>query len=102
MVGVVDGFAPRPEAPRLPGPTVPLRADESVRVRTAEGQDLLEVRPTDQGPVVRLLHDDLDLELPGRLRLRAETIRLQATRGNVELSATDDVELVGEMIHLNP
>ena len=102
VAGVVDGFAMRPEARRLPGPTVDLRGDESVRVRGQDGQQLLEIYQEEGGPVVRLLDPDLDLELPGELRIRAEQISLEATRGDVELKASDDVNVQGEMIHLNP
>jgi len=86
----------------LPGPSVELKGDESVRVRGRDGQQLLEIYQEEEGPVVRLLDPDLDLELPGELRIRAEHIQLEATRGDVELKASDDVNLQGEMIHLNP
>lgn len=102
VAGVVDGFATRPEAARLPGPSMELRGDESVRIRGRDGQDLLEIYQEEAGPVVRLLDPGLDLELPGELRVRAEQIRLEATRGDVELKASDDVNVQGEMINLNP
>ena len=102
VTGVVDGFAMRPEAARLPGPSVDLRGDESLRVRGEDGQQLLEIFQEEGGPVVRLLDPDLHLELPGELRIRAEQITLEATRGDVELRASDDVNVLGEMIHLNP
>ncbi len=102
VAGVVDGFAMRPEAPRLAGPSVDLREDESVRVLGEDGQQLLEVFQREGGPVVRLLDPDLDLELPGELRIKAEQICLEATRGDVDLRASDDVNVQGEMINLNP
>lgn len=102
VAGVVDGFATRPEATRLPGPSVNLRADESVRVLGEEGQQLLEIYQRDGAPVVRLLDPDLELELPGELHIRAEQICLEATRGDLDLKASDDVNVQGEMINLNP
>ena len=100
--GVVDGFALRPEAARLPGPAVELKADESIKVRSSRGQELLEIFQEESGPVVRLLDPDLDLELPGELRIRADRIELEARRGDVEIKASDDVNVQGEMINLNP
>lgn len=102
VAGVVDGFATRPEAARLPGPSMELKGDESVRIRGRDGQDLLEIYQEETGPVVRLLDPGLDLELPGELRVRAEQISLEATRGDVEIKASDDVNVQGEMINLNP
>ena len=101
VVGVMDGFTQRPETPRKQGPTVPLRVDESVRVRGESGEDLLEIFQEEGGPVVRLLDPNLCLDLPGDLRIRAASIRLDAKQGGVEINASDDVDIQGEMINLN-
>ena len=50
---------------------------------------------------VVLLHDDLELAAPGRLRLRGKQVQVQAEQGPVEVHATDDVVLRGEVIKLN-
>ena len=101
VTAVLDGFARRPARRFRPGPTIPLRRDESVRIRGEGGEELLELYQADSGPVVRLLGPDLDLELPGALRVRASQIALEATAGDVELRASDDVELQGERVRLN-
>jgi hypothetical protein len=101
VVGVVDGFALRPEAPLLPGPAIVLQPDEAVRIQAPDGTPLIELFEGDAGPVVRLLDDGLDLEIKGKLRMRAKSIELAAEQGGINLSAKDDVIVVGEVIRLN-
>ena len=103
VTGVLDGLhrpGPTPAGLRQ-GPSLRLRADERVRVAGEQGQDLLELRQSEHGPVLRLLGPDLDLELPGRLRLSATEIALVARRGDVRVDASDDVKVRGEVIELN-
>ena len=101
IVGVVDGFAVRPEYARVPGPSVPLARDEACYVTTVDGEKLLEIYQTESGPVVRLLTGDVNLELSGKLRIEAESIELNAKKGGATITATDDIVLRGEMIALN-
>jgi hypothetical protein len=101
VVGVLDGFALRPEPRRETAATITLQPDERVLVTAASGQDLLEVHLTGTGPVVRLLQPDVDLDIPGDLRVRAKAVRLEARMGKVELEAHDDVVLRGENVKLN-
>ena len=101
VTGVVDGFAARPEVPREPAAALTLLPDETLRVMASDGRGLLEVHATDAGPVLHLLEKDLDIELPGKLRVRAEAIELAARQGTVKIAATDDVQVEGEVIHLN-
>jgi hypothetical protein len=98
---VLDGFALRPEPRRETTATITLQPDERILVTTASGQDLLEVHLAEKGPVVRLLQPDVDLDIPGDLRLRAKAVRLEATMGKVEVEAHDDVVLRGENVKLN-
>jgi hypothetical protein len=62
---------------------------------------LVEVFQTDDGPVVRVLNTDAGVELPGKLRLAADSIELEAGAGPIKIKASDDVIVNGEMIHLN-
>jgi len=101
VVGVVDGFAMRKVAPLLPGPTVSLNTDESVRIQGNDGQELIEVFQGEHGPVVRLLKDDVDLEVKGRFSINAKRIDLGAETGKVRITAYDDVEVEGRRIKLN-
>jgi hypothetical protein len=100
-IGVIDGFALRPEPGRDTLSTITLQADERILVKAASGQDLLELHQSDSGPVVRLLQPDVDLDIPGALRVRAKSVRLEASTGKFEIEAQDDVVLRGETVKLN-
>jgi hypothetical protein len=101
VTGVVDGFARRPERERASAATLELQRDEALRVQSASGEDLVEVFEDESGPVIRLLKEDVDLDLPGKLRVRAASIELEAKQGEARIQASDDVVVKGEIIHLN-
>ena len=101
VTGVVDGFSARPKVQRRAAAQVELRRDEGVRILASTGEALVEIREGDSGPVLELLHPDLELATPGRLRLRAQRVEVAAERGPVEIEASDDVVVRGEIIRLN-
>ncbi len=101
VTGVLDGFARRPEVPKEEAAALVIQRDEALRVRSAAGDDLLELFEGDDGPVVKLLTGDVDLEIPGRMRVRAHAIELEATQGQARIKASDDVVVRGEVVHLN-
>lgn len=101
VTGVIDGFARRPEAPAREGARLALQADETLVVTAADEQPLLEVQQRPEGVRVRLLRDDVDVDLPGRLRLVAAELELRASAGDVTIAAGDDVVVTGEVIRLN-
>lgn len=101
VIGVIDGFARRPEVPAREGASLTLAADECLRVRSQDGAELVEIRQEEEGPVVRLLEPGVDVEVPGAFRVRADAIRLEARKGAVEVEATDDVIVRGEIVRLN-
>jgi hypothetical protein len=101
VVGVLDGFSKRPVVAKVAAATVAIRRDETVRVETHEGVPLLELYESEGGPVVRLVHADVDIEVKGSLRLSAARLELVAREGEARLSATDDVVVSGENIQLN-
>jgi hypothetical protein len=101
VVGVLDGFSPRPAPSTSPTAIRALQADETVRFESARGEPLVEIAPGATGPVVRLLSADLEVETPGAVRLRAGSIELHAREGEVRVEASDDVVVQGEAIHLN-
>ncbi len=101
VTGVIDGFAARPEVERETKAAIELLRDERVRVQAADGTPLLEMFQGEEGPVVRLLSENVDLELSGSLRVRAQSIELEATRGQARIKASDDVVVKGEVVHLN-
>jgi hypothetical protein len=101
VTGVVDGFARRPEIERTDAATLRLQGDERVRIDAADGQPIAELHAGAAGPVIRLMHADVDLELPGALRIRASKIELEARQGACRIKASDDVVVEGETIQLN-
>jgi len=100
VTGVLDGFARRPVSDKKSA-AVELRRDEAVRVVGADGVPLLELHQGESGPVLTVLHEDLELAAPGRVRIRGRHIQLEAEQGPVEIKATDDVVVRGEVIKLN-
>lgn len=100
VMGVLDGFTPRPEAPSRVGASLALKCDERLAVTDEAGNALVEVRAGEDGPIVRVLHANTALELPGKLSLRAEAIELGA-RGDVRIEARGDVRVNGDFIRLN-
>lgn len=101
VTGVIDGFAKRPEIIHKTAGRIQLETDEAIRVTSKDGRELLELFQTDTGPVIRVLHEDTAIEFPGRLRLAANSIELEAGAGPINIKATDNVCINGEMIHLN-
>jgi len=101
VIGVLDGFSRRPEPSRETAASLELKRDEAVRVAGSHGEPLLELYRDEKGPVVRLLQEDVDVEFPGALRMSAARIELEATRGSVDIEASDDVNVDGELINLN-
>jgi len=101
VMGVLDGLAERPAAPSRAVATAKLGAGEHLSVEDSRGREVVRVTDGEHGPVVRLLHGDVALELDGRLQIRAHEIKLEATLGAVEIEATHDIRLDGEVIHLN-
>jgi len=100
-VGVVDGFSRRPETPKLIAQVIEMKRDETLQVHAENGQPLLQITRNEQGPMIRLLQADTQVELPGKLCIAAGAIELRARAGTVRIDASDDVKIVGEAIHLN-
>ncbi len=101
VVGVIDGLEDQRERPVVPGAVLEIKRDETVTVMSDEGEPFLEISPGRDGPKLKILKRNVDLEVPGRLRMKAESIELQAKRGEVRITASDDVMVKGEIIHLN-
>ena len=100
-VGVINNFNRRPETPRLVAQILEMKRDEALQVNAENGQPLLQIVRNQQGPVIRLLQTDTQVELPGKLCITAGAIEMRARAGAVRIDASDDVEIVGEAIHLN-
>lgn len=101
VVGVIDGFLPRPEPERTAAAKIEVKSDEVLQVCSQEGQPLVEIVRDEKGPCVRLLQSDVRVDVKGKLSLSAAEIELTAVKGKVQIQASDDVNVVGETIHLN-
>lgn len=99
-------------------------ACDEITIRGAGGEVLLEVALTPAGPVLRFHAAQVQLDCAGsfevrcdrfevhaagdivqsaggELRVESDEMRLSARRGNVDVSANDDVNLNGERVRLN-
>lgn len=101
VVGVIDGFAHRDPIPNELAARLELKADEVVRIDDSRGRPLIELRAEEPGPVVRLLNKNVTFEVDGKLGFHADSIHMEARKGAIEIEATDDVCVKGEVIHLN-
>jgi hypothetical protein len=101
VVGVIDGFLPRPEPERSVAARIEVKQDEVLQVCSQEGQPLVEIVRDSKGPVVRLLQADTRVDIQGKLSITAAELELKAVKGEVRIQASDDVNVVGEAIHLN-
>jgi hypothetical protein len=101
VIGILDGFPRRAEKPRPTGVGLTLKRDESIRVTDPDGNELVEIHQAEGGPVVKLLQRGISVETPGALRLRAESVEIEARAGALKLKAADDVIVRGELIELN-
>lgn len=88
---------------RTAGPSISLslKPDESIKVLSNEGEKLLEIYQDEFVPAVKLLHENTNIDLPGKQRVRAKDIELKATEWQAKINATENVVVNGEMIKLN-
>lgn len=101
VFGVLDGCVDRPESDFESRHAIELKPDEAVRIDSHNGNPLVEVCQVDDQAVVRLLSDDVNLDLNGKLKISAQSIDLVAKRGQVSITAESDVVVKGEIIELN-
>lgn len=101
VVGVIDGFTERRERERTGAAALELKADEKLEVVSQDGKKLVEVFESENGPVVRVLHESANVEFAGKLSLRAEEIEIEAKEGALDLKARDNVNVKGDVINLN-
>lgn len=83
---------PKPLVERDARRIMVLPEGQTLTIVTADGRPLVEIASGEKGPEIRLAHDDLRIECPGRLDLAAQQITM---------AAHDDVVLQGKTIRLN-
>lgn len=101
VVGVVDGFARRAEPEPVRRPTVELPGDEALRVVDRTGRALVEIRTGPDGAELRLVDEHAAFRVGGRFRIEAGAIEMKAREGGVDVEASDDVTIRGEVVKLN-
>lgn len=101
VFGVIDGCADRPAPEFKPKQSLELKPDEAIRIDSHNGRPLIELCQENDQPVIRLLSEDLHLDLNGKLKISAQSIDLEAKRGQVSITAEGDVVVKGEVVELN-
>lgn len=102
IVGVLEHPLTEPTAPQAPAVSgLQLSAGQSLAIADPTGKPLLEIAQGAEGAVLRIASDDLALELPGQLRIRAGSIELATSEGALDLRAAGDVVVEGQVIRLN-
>ena len=99
--GVLDGLSGPKDYEAKPGPALTLEKHKALHVLDSDDKPILQIEQGEKGPILRLLDDDLNIEVKGRLRFSARDIELAARKGGVKIQATDDVVVKGEIIYLN-
>ena len=102
---IVTGALGRdPEAMPQPAPDherqVHLEPGEAVRLVAHDGQPLLTVRQSSDGPVVELGADNVELKVPRTLRFSAQVVEINAS-GSIDLRSDGDTVVRGRTIRLN-
>ncbi|MFV8756350.1 hypothetical protein ACNOYE_37865 [Nannocystaceae bacterium ST9] len=111
VIGAIAGLE-RPSEPAPPAGAEPgqapsdgshlrLEPGQAVVICDSTGQPMLELRAGEAGPRLVLLHPDVALEAPGRLRVAAERIELRAREGGVDIRAEGDTLVRSRLIRLN-
>jgi hypothetical protein len=81
--------------------TLELELEEKIRITAANGRPLIEISATAQGPIIQVLSKDVNIEAPGKLSLRAETLELEGGRGGVDIQTEADTIVRARYIRLN-
>lgn len=101
VTGVLDSLSQESPPAKSRGPSLQLAADESLRILGVDGTPLLDIETVEGKPQLRLLSEQSAIDLPGPFRLVADSIQLQARRGEMDLEASGDVKIRGEIIRAN-
>lgn len=90
--------------------------DELIEIAESDGEIIIKVRMTDDGPVISVSGAHLELKSTETIALEAKKIKIQAeeefvveSKGSLEIDSSkkigiqsgDDIRVVGKMIYLN-
>jgi hypothetical protein len=98
VAGVLTRRPARPSAWPL---ELALAAGETLSIVASNGAKLVEIAQQDSGPVVRMCDPNVQVALPGKLRIDAAEIDLHAHAGPVQIESNRDVAVRGAIIRLN-
>ena len=109
VMGVLAGLerpsegcdAPAPKPGEAADPQLRLEPGQAIVITSPEGQPLLTLTATPEGPRVELHQSDVALEMPGRLRIGAERIELHSRGGGVDIRSEGDTVVRSRIIRLN-
>ncbi len=101
VTGVLCGIDEEAPAPMRSGPALRIAEHESLEITGPGGEPFVEISRGKSGPIVHLLAPDVEIETPGKLRISARSIELEAHRGDLKIEASNDVVVRGEMVRLN-
>ena len=104
--GVVGGLGVKPDETPTPRavhsePRLRLELGEDLEICGPTGTPLVRVRATEGGPELSILTPDLELQVPGKLRMSAERIELRAQGGGLDLRSPGDTIVRSRTIQLN-
>lgn len=108
VLGVLAGLErpsdadPAPRSPAAAGdPQLRLEPGQSVVITNPEGQPMLSLSATAQGPRVELLAANVSFDMPGCVRIGAERIELHSREGGVDIRSDGDTVVRSRIIRLN-
>ncbi|HKT98955.1 MAG TPA: hypothetical protein VJS30_20900 [Paraburkholderia sp.] len=84
-----------------PSQTMTLAPDACVQIDDAHGTPLVRILASRDGPVIRLMSQNVNLEAAGKLSLRAQTLELEAGHGGVDIRTEADTVVRSRYIRLN-
>lgn len=81
--------------------TLTLNENESLTINDHLGRALIDIAAGVDGPSIKLHASLAELDVEGALRLEADSLEFKARQGEMQLSASGDIKVDGEIIKLN-
>lgn len=101
ITGVIDGIYDAPQYVAPTSPSLVVQNDEALTICSSNNKALLTIMKHEDQISIKLFEDNISIELPGKLDMKAHEISLKASKGSVSIAAQDDVVIEGELIKLN-
>jgi hypothetical protein len=97
VIGCLSGTSMLP----LPGGYAAEAVSNGLVLKNAQGEAVLAIETVGASPTIKLAEGDVALDVAGRLKIAARSIDMEAKLGNVNITANDDVVVLGERVRLN-